>query len=108
MDRVASFLAFIDQRPDDPFPVYGLAMEHKNAGRYLEAQPYFDRLMERFPDYVAAYFHAAANLVALGRRDDAVARYRRGIEVSARRGDAHARGELEAALADLEGTKGTS
>jgi hypothetical protein len=45
---------------------------------------------------------AGGLLVALGKRDDAKAVFRRGIEVSSRKGDSHAKGELEGALADLE------
>ncbi len=42
-------------------------------------------------------------LAGLGRREDSVARYRRGIEVAAAKGDHHAKGELEAALAEALG-----
>jgi tetratricopeptide (TPR) repeat protein len=102
MDRIATFKAFAEKRPDDPFPLYSLAMEYKNLGQYERAQEYFDVLQERFPQYVPAYFHAGANLVALERKSDAAARYKAGIEVAVRSRDAHAKDELEGALAQLE------
>jgi tetratricopeptide (TPR) repeat protein len=101
MDRIAAFKSFIEQRPHDPFPVYSLAMEYRKQDRHEDARGCFDRLLAAFPDYVPAYFHAGANLVALGRRGDAARRYRLGIAASARVGDEHARSELEAALAGL-------
>jgi hypothetical protein len=44
---------------------------------------------------------AGGTLVTLGRKDEAAATYRKGIEVATRRGDQHARRELEGALAEI-------
>jgi predicted Zn-dependent protease len=101
MDRIATFKSFISRSPADPFPRYGLAMEHKGQGQLDEAWTVFSELLAQFPDYVPTYLMAGGTLVALGRRDEAADVYRRGIEVSGRRGDSHARGELESALAEL-------
>jgi tetratricopeptide (TPR) repeat protein len=93
--------AFIAQRPNDPFPRYGLALEHKNAGQLEEAWAVFTALIDAHPTYTAAYLHAGNTAVALGRLDDARAVYARGLDACAKAGDAHARGELEDALASL-------
>lgn len=93
--------AFIAQRPADPFPRYGLALEYKNAGRLEEAQGEFASLMGAHPTYTAAYLHAGNNAVALGRVEDARAIYTRGLEACIKAGDSHARGEIEGALATL-------
>jgi tetratricopeptide (TPR) repeat protein len=93
--------AFVDQRPDDPFPRYGLALEHKNAGRLEEAWRVFETLMEKHPTYTAAYLHAGNTAVALGRVEVARAVYERGIAACGSAGDGHARGELEGALGAL-------
>jgi tetratricopeptide (TPR) repeat protein len=99
--RVELLTAFAAQRPEDPFPRYGLALEHKNAGRLDEAWGHFELLMAAHPDYTAGYLHAGNTLIALGRTNEARALFQRGIEVCARRGDAHAGGELQSALASL-------
>ncbi len=99
--RIDALLGFIQQKPEDPFPRYALALEYKNAGRLDEARATFDALMTVHPDYTAAYLHAGNTLLALGLRDDARGVYQRGVEACARRGDSHARGELEGALASL-------
>ncbi len=101
MSRVETLRAFIASRPGDPFPRYALAMEHKNGGRLSEARDEFAVLMRDHADYVAAYLHAGNTHLALGDRDAARAAYARGIEASIRKGDGHARGELEGALASL-------
>jgi tetratricopeptide (TPR) repeat protein len=99
--RIDALLGFIQQKPQDPFPRYALALEYKNAGRLDDARATFDALIAAHPDYTAAYLHAGNNLVALGLRDQARAVYQRGVEECVRRGDTHARGELEGALSSL-------
>jgi tetratricopeptide (TPR) repeat protein len=101
MDRIATFQSFIARAPGDPFPRYGLAMEYKNRGDLAAAWTAFSELVDQFPDYVPTYLMAGGTLSALGRRDEAADIYRRGIEVATRRGDPHARGELEAALNEI-------
>lgn len=101
MDRIATFRSFISKSPSDPFPRYGLAMEYKGRGELAEAWALFQELMASFPDYVPTYLMAGGTLVALSRRDEAADVYRRGVEVATRRGDQHARRELEEALAEI-------
>jgi tetratricopeptide (TPR) repeat protein len=101
MDRIATFKSFIARSPGDPFPRYGLAMEHKARGNLTEAWTAFSELLEGFPDYIPTYLMAGGTLVGLGRKEEAVAVYRRGIDAAARKGDAHARGELESALHEI-------
>jgi tetratricopeptide (TPR) repeat protein len=101
MDRIATFRSFIAKSPTDPFPRYGLAMELKGNGELAQAWAVFEELITQFPDYVATYLMAGGTLVALGRKDEAAEIYRKGIEVAQRRGDQHARGELESALSEI-------
>ncbi len=101
MDRIATFRTFISRTPTDPFPRYGLAMELKTRGDLAEAWKAFAELIEQFPDYVPTYLMAGGTLVALGRNAEAAEAYRKGIEVATRRGDQHARRELEGALLEI-------
>lgn len=94
-------LGFIRQRPEDPFPRYALALEYKNAGRLDEARQLFVDLMAVSPDYTATYLHAGNLMVALGQIEEARKVYQTGVEACGRRGDSHARGEIEGALAAL-------
>jgi len=101
MDRIATFRSFISKSPQDPFPRYGLAMEHKARGENTEAWAVFEELIQKFPDYVPTYLMAGGTLVALGRKPEASAIYQQGIEVATKRGDQHARRELESALVEI-------
>jgi tetratricopeptide (TPR) repeat protein len=102
MDRIATFKQFIAERPDDPFPLYGLAMEHKNQGDLDAAVEVFAQLLRKFPEYVPLYLMYGNSLEVLDRQTEAADMYRKGIEVSGSKGDTHAKGELEAALAQLD------
>jgi tetratricopeptide (TPR) repeat protein len=99
--RIEMLTGFIAQRPDDPFPKYALALEHKNAGALALAWETFSSLIERHGDYVAAYLHAGNTLVALGRTSEARGVYEQGLAACQRTGDSHAQGELAGALASL-------
>lgn len=100
-DRISTFKIFIAQTPDDPFPRYGLAMEYRSMGQFQKAQIVFDELVERFPDYVGTYLMAGSNLAELGRKDEALTMFERGIRMSTRKGDMHTKNELQAALDNL-------
>ena len=104
MDRIATFKSFIARSPTDPFPRYGLAMEHKGRGELGDAWGVFAELLERFPDYVPTYLMAGGTLLALGRRDEARGVYERGIAVARGQRELHAQRELEAALGELSPT----
>jgi len=99
--RLETLKKFIESRPSDPFPRYGLAQEYKNAGQLAEARVEFETLMREHPDYTAAYLHAGNVVLALGERDEARAIFERGVEVCRRRGDGHAMSELEGALSSF-------
>lgn len=83
------------QQPDHVLARYGLAMEHVRLGQLEQGVREFETLLERQPDYSAAYFHGGQTLEKLGRVDQAREWYRRGLAVAP---DAHARSELQAAL----------
>jgi Flp pilus assembly protein TadD len=97
-DRLEILKNILQSRPDDKLARYGLAMEHKNAGRYGEALAEFQTLLSAHPDYAAAYFHGGQTLEKAGRLEEARAMYQQGIAVTARTGDGHTQAELQAAL----------
>jgi tetratricopeptide (TPR) repeat protein len=100
-ERIARLHAFMQARPQDPFPKYALALEHRNAGDHAQAWAVFERLLADHPDYTAGYLHAGNALVAAGRRDEAGTVWQKGIDVCRKQGDHHALGELESALASM-------
>jgi Flp pilus assembly protein TadD len=96
--RLETLKSLSAQNPQDAFLRYGLAMEYRNAGDLESALREFQGLMEGNPDYCATYFHAGQTLERLGRTEEARAVYQKGIEATTRKGDLHARSELQGAL----------
>jgi Tfp pilus assembly protein PilF len=75
-----------------------LAMEYANTGALEQAVSEFENLIRQDANYSAAYFHAGQALEKLGRVEQARSIYEKGIEVTTRKGDAHTRAEIEAAM----------
>jgi thioredoxin-like negative regulator of GroEL len=92
---------FVARKPDDAFSRYGLAMECVNSGDASAADQHFRALLERNGEYVPAYLMYAQLLVGESRGDEARAILSSGIAAATRKGDAHARSELEALLAEI-------
>jgi hypothetical protein len=97
--------SFAEQRPQDPFPRYALAMELKSSGNAEAAWRSFESLISSHPDYVASYSPAGELLVEMGRVDEARSLYDKGIAACARRNDGHTREHLESARASLDDDK---
>ena len=93
--------SLIEQDPANSRFRYMLAMETANAGDLTGAATVFGEVIERDPDYSAAYFHGGQTLEKLGRLDEACAIYQRGIDATTRNGDGHTRSELQGALEQL-------
>ena len=92
----------LQRQPDDPFLLYGLAMEYKKAGDADQAIAHFDHVLRRDPNYCYAYYQRAQVQESLGDVEAAKRTLRDGIEAARRSGDAHALSEIEAALSLLE------
>jgi tetratricopeptide (TPR) repeat protein len=90
--------AMVAQNPADAFARYGLAMELVKGGQLESAVGEFRALLDHNPNYAAAYFHGGQVLEKLGEVEQARAFYEKGVEVTGRTGDQHARSELQAAL----------
>jgi tetratricopeptide (TPR) repeat protein len=98
MSRLETLSAMLSQDPGNTFARYGLAMEFANQGRFEESVAEYGTLLERDPNYAAAYYHGGQALERLGRVEEARDWYERGIQVTGRNGDAHTQSELQAAL----------
>lgn len=102
MPSIAQLSKLLEAEPHDPFLLYGLAQEYAKAGDLLRAVEHFDRCLAADATYCYAYYHKAKALIAATRIDDARAVIEAGMAKAREVGDAHARGELQALLYDLE------
>jgi tetratricopeptide (TPR) repeat protein len=96
--RLESLKRMVEQNPGDSFLRYGLAMEYRNGGDLERAAGEFRALVAANPDYAAAYYQGGQTLERLGRVEEAAEMYREGVAAATRKGDHHARSEMQAAL----------
>jgi Tfp pilus assembly protein PilF len=96
--RLEVLKTMVEQKPEDAFGRYGLAMEYVRMGDLEAAVAEFEALLRHNPGYAAGYFHGGQTLEKLGRIEDARDFYRRGIEITDASGDGHTRSELIGAL----------
>lgn len=97
-NRLELLKQMVSQDANNSFARYGLAMELANNGELEEGVAEFRTLLERDENYAAAYYHFGQALEKLGDVEQARTVYEKGIDVTTRKGDLHARGEIEAAL----------
>jgi hypothetical protein len=92
---------FIAKKPDDAFSRYGLALECSNTGDTAAADKHFRELNDHHPDYIPAYLMYAQMLARESRAADAKQVLTKGISEAAKKGDQHARSEMESLLSEL-------
>ncbi len=97
-----SLQAMLQKEPDDLFLHYAIALEHKKVGEFADALRYLDQVVKKDALYCVAYQQAAQVHEMAGDVEAAKRLYRDGIAAATRKGDLHAKEEMEAALAMLE------
>jgi tetratricopeptide (TPR) repeat protein len=85
----------------DSFHWYALALEYAGLGRHDEALATFGSLRAIDPTYVPMFLMCGTMLMKAGRVDEARTWLNDGIDVARKKGDQHALGELEEALAGV-------
>jgi tetratricopeptide (TPR) repeat protein len=100
-NRLEILKSMVEEKPEDSFSRYGLAMEYAKSGALESAMEQFRALLHYNPDYSAGYFHGGQTLEKLGRVEEAREIYRKGIEITGATGDEHTRSELMAALQNV-------
>src|SRR5438552_1900475 len=101
-DKLSKLQAMLEKQPNDPFLLYGIALEHKKMHNPIEAIAFLDRCMAADPNYCYAYFQRGQICEMTGDVDAARRSYNDGIAAAKRAGDAHAQSEIEGALQMLE------
>jgi tetratricopeptide (TPR) repeat protein len=87
---------------------FSLGGEYLKLGEPASAAEHLARAVELDPRYTAAWKLYGKALAAAGRADDALAAYRRGIEVARERGDRQAEKEMAVFAKRIERERGAS
>lgn len=100
--RLEQLQKMLEREPDDTFLLYGLALEYKKRNEASTAIEHLNRVIQLDPGYCYAYHQRGLIQESLGQTESAKQSYREGIEAAVKKGDDHARGEIEGALSLLD------
>jgi predicted Zn-dependent protease len=106
-DALANFERMLAAGRESALLRYSIGNEYLKAGDAARAAEHLARAVELDGNYTAAWKLYGKALVAAGRDADALAAYRRGIEVAAAKGDRQAEKEMRVFARRLEKSKGS-
>lgn len=99
--QLTALLAMREERLDDPFVHYAIAIQLRAQGALDRSLRFFEYVQRRFPEYLPNYLHHAQLLTSLGRRSEAVKVLTDGIELAERSGDVGTLSELQDVKTEL-------
>lgn len=98
---IAQLEKFIEDEPNDPFNYYALALEYMKSDVGM-ARDLFEKLLLDHENYVPTYYHLGHLYADLGKFEEAVATFEKGISIARTMNDSKAVRELSAALDALD------
>lgn len=101
--RLVKLLEFLESDPNDPFVLYALATEYNSSNDVEKAMEYYLILIASHPDYVGTYYHLGKLYEKIGKGDEAISIYQKGMAVARGKGDMHAFSELQGAYNSAAG-----
>lgn len=93
--------AMLATTPSDQTLRYMLGLEYEKEGQHDKSLELLTALQNDEIPFVPAFLMAGQQLAKLGRNNDAITVYQRGIEEANRQGNNHASNEMQAFLAML-------
>lgn len=100
ISRLQQLLEFYQDEKNDPFIMYGIALEYLKLDRN-EAEHWFTKILNEFPSYFPVYYHAGKFYEEGENPEKALEIYKSGIELCKTLNEAHALKELQTAYNNL-------
>ena len=94
MGIIENFEAMLARGQDSALLRYGLGNEYLKAGEPARALEHLASALEKDPGYSAAWKLYGKTLLGLGRHEEAIAAFDRGIETAESKGDVQAAKEM--------------
>ncbi len=102
MERIEKLKKFLKDSPQDDFLQHALALEYIKIDKVVQAKLLFEEILLRNAQYLGSYYHLAQLLQRTGKIEEAIATFKKGMEIAKLQKDQHAYNELQMALEDLE------
>lgn len=93
-ERIAFLRNLQKEDPEDPFLHYAICLELKKTN-HPETHPSFEKLLNKFPEYLPAYYQMALFLAEAGQANHAISTISKGIDLAVRQNELHALSELK-------------
>lgn len=100
--KIKRLATYIKNNPNDSFSKFALALEFLREDELKKARILFEDIQEKDPDYDGVYYHLGKLYERSGRLDDAMAVYKKGVQVAANNKHERNVKELKEALAELQ------
>jgi tetratricopeptide (TPR) repeat protein len=101
--RLQKLLEFFEAEPNDQFIQYALATEYVKLNDTDKALRFYESLVNNHPGYTGTYYHLGKLYETLGRKDEALQTYQKGMLVTREKRDNHAYSELQSAYNQASG-----
>jgi len=101
MERIEQIKQFLKESPNDNFLIHALALEYVKAGDDVQAQQCFEQNLDHSPGYIATYYHLGKLQERVGKTEQAIATYQKGMEQAKAANDQHAFSELRSVYEEL-------
>lgn len=103
ISRLDKLLEFIKNEPEDEFLKYALATEYLRLNEVEKSLFYYEDLVNNHPNYTGTYYHLGKLYEALNRKQEAIAIYEKGMQITREKRDNHAFSELQAVYREATG-----
>ncbi len=100
--RLQQLEQMLAQEPDDVFLQYAIAIEYFSVADYERSLQCLKTILDRNPDYLAAYYQTGKCLEELKMFEEAQTIYEKGIALATKQGKTKTLNELKEALFLLE------
>ncbi len=94
MNRIEQLQKLMVSSPQDSFLQHALALEYIKINEDDKAEPLFQEILTREPEYVGSWYHLARLQERKGENETAIKTYELGMQEAKKAGDKHAYNEL--------------
>ncbi len=101
MTRVEWINKMLEETPNDPFLHYALGLEAINEGDEVALRQ-FEKVAEKYPDYLATYYQMAVLQLKLGKQAEAEISIEKGKKLAIEQREQKTLQELNALLMDWD------
>ena len=101
MNRLQLLIDFYEEEPNNPFNIYGLALEYQKHDSNKSFY-FFNLLLEKHENYLPTYYIAGKLFEELENTKEAIKIFKKGIEIASQQKNKKTENELKNALFNLE------